>query len=198
MSQADNCDGLGAHCRLVDIFFCYQTDRLAPSDSLGNAKPDMPPEGPVRRGPILEYDFLNPMERRGHRMLADRYDLGLSTASAAARDAYVQGCRPALTFYPGAIAAFDRPSPPTRFRVGARRQGAGADVRGRGRGGARVDGRGQGTRGRAVRRGRPAISRSSTSLLRAAAEAALAAVPNTWRHGRAMPWCSAPPRTPTA
>jgi tetratricopeptide (TPR) repeat protein len=41
-------------------------------------------------------------------MLADRYDLALSTASAAARDAYVRGCDLALTFYPGAIEAFDR------------------------------------------------------------------------------------------
>src|ERR1700726_2685147 len=41
-------------------------------------------------------------------MLADRYDLALSTASKAARDAYVQGCDLALTFYPGAIEAFDR------------------------------------------------------------------------------------------
>src|SRR6266436_1399600 len=40
-------------------------------------------------------------------MLADRYDLALSTASEAARDAYVQGCDLALTFYPGAIEAFD-------------------------------------------------------------------------------------------
>jgi len=30
-------------------------------------------------------------------MLADRYDLALSTASEAARDAYVQGCDLALT-----------------------------------------------------------------------------------------------------
>ncbi len=41
-------------------------------------------------------------------MLADRYDLPLSTAYTAARDAYVQGCDLALTFYPGAIEAFDR------------------------------------------------------------------------------------------
>lgn len=41
-------------------------------------------------------------------MLEDRYDLSLSTASAAARDAYVQGCDLALTLYPGALAAFDR------------------------------------------------------------------------------------------
>ena len=41
-------------------------------------------------------------------MFADRYDLALSTASAAARDAYVRGCDLALTFYPGAIEAFER------------------------------------------------------------------------------------------
>ena len=41
-------------------------------------------------------------------MLADRYDLPVSTASAAARDAYVEGCDLALTIYPGAIEAFDR------------------------------------------------------------------------------------------
>ncbi len=41
-------------------------------------------------------------------MFADRYDLAVSTASAAARDAYVQGCDLALTFYPGAVEAFDR------------------------------------------------------------------------------------------
>ncbi|MGZ3621275.1 MAG: tetratricopeptide repeat protein [Candidatus Binataceae bacterium] len=41
-------------------------------------------------------------------MLADRYDLSVSTASAAARDAYVQGYDLALTLYPGAVEAFDR------------------------------------------------------------------------------------------
>lgn len=41
-------------------------------------------------------------------MLADRYDLPLSTASAAARDAYVEGLDLALTLYPGAVEAFDR------------------------------------------------------------------------------------------
>jgi tetratricopeptide (TPR) repeat protein len=41
-------------------------------------------------------------------MLADRYDLPLSTTSTAARDAYVRGCDLALTLYPGAIEAFDR------------------------------------------------------------------------------------------
>jgi tetratricopeptide (TPR) repeat protein len=41
-------------------------------------------------------------------MLADRYDLPISTAYAAAREAYVQGCDLALTLYPGAVEAFDR------------------------------------------------------------------------------------------
>jgi tetratricopeptide (TPR) repeat protein len=41
-------------------------------------------------------------------MLADRYDLSLSTASVAARDAYVEGSDLALTLYPGAAEAFDR------------------------------------------------------------------------------------------
>src|SRR6266540_2973347 len=41
-------------------------------------------------------------------MLTDRYELSLSTASSAARDAYVEGCDAKLTMYPGAIEAFDR------------------------------------------------------------------------------------------
>jgi tetratricopeptide (TPR) repeat protein len=41
-------------------------------------------------------------------MLKDLYDLALTTASAAARDAYVEACGLALTFYPGAVAAYDR------------------------------------------------------------------------------------------
>ena len=41
-------------------------------------------------------------------MLADQYDLPLSTISPAARDAYVQGSDLALTLYPGALEAFDR------------------------------------------------------------------------------------------
>jgi hypothetical protein len=40
-------------------------------------------------------------------MLTDQYDLPVSTASTAARDAFVRGCDLALTLYPGAIEAFD-------------------------------------------------------------------------------------------
>src|SRR6516165_10957328 len=41
-------------------------------------------------------------------MLTDQYGLLLSTTSATARGAYVEGCEAKLTMYPGAIAAFDR------------------------------------------------------------------------------------------
>src|SRR5947199_3618541 len=41
-------------------------------------------------------------------MLTDRYELPVSTASSAARDAYLQGCEAKLTMYPGAIEALDR------------------------------------------------------------------------------------------
>jgi len=41
-------------------------------------------------------------------MLTDRYELPVSTASSAARDAYVEGCAAKLTMYPGAIKGFDR------------------------------------------------------------------------------------------
>jgi hypothetical protein len=41
-------------------------------------------------------------------MLTDRYGLPLSTASAAAQDAYVEASDLALTFYPGAAEAYDR------------------------------------------------------------------------------------------
>src|SRR5215471_8094440 len=40
-------------------------------------------------------------------MLADRFGLSLSTSSAAARDAYVDASERALTFYPGALLAYD-------------------------------------------------------------------------------------------
>jgi len=76
-------------------------------------------------------------------MLTDRYELPVSTASSAARDAYVEGCAAKLTMYPGAIKGFDRAIPRIRFFAsGPCRQGAGAaGTRGRG-GGARVDGGG--------------------------------------------------------
>jgi tetratricopeptide (TPR) repeat protein len=41
-------------------------------------------------------------------MLTDRYDLPLSTASSAARDAYLAGCEAKLTMYPGAMEEFER------------------------------------------------------------------------------------------
>lgn len=41
-------------------------------------------------------------------MFADQYGLPVSTASAAARDAYVEGCELALILYPGALECFER------------------------------------------------------------------------------------------
>lgn len=41
-------------------------------------------------------------------MLTDRYGVAISTTSAAARDAYIDGVDLLLTVYPGAAAAFDR------------------------------------------------------------------------------------------
>ena len=41
-------------------------------------------------------------------MLTDRYGLSVSTTSSGARDAYIEGCDLALTFYPGATRAYDR------------------------------------------------------------------------------------------
>ena len=41
-------------------------------------------------------------------MLVDRFCLPLSTSAAAARDAYVDASEQALTFYPGALAGYDR------------------------------------------------------------------------------------------
>src|ERR1700683_1118394 len=70
------------------------------------------PTGPSTDRPILamakEHGRFTQDRPEGFTMLADRYDLPLSTASAAARDAYVQGCNLALTLYPGAVDAFDR------------------------------------------------------------------------------------------
>jgi hypothetical protein len=41
-------------------------------------------------------------------MLTDRYGVTLSTGSSAARDAYIEASDLALTFYPGAVEAYDR------------------------------------------------------------------------------------------
>src|ERR1700726_2810190 len=48
------------------------------------------------------------INRGGSIMPADRYGLPLSSASAVARDAFVQGWDLLLTLYPSAIEAFDR------------------------------------------------------------------------------------------
>jgi hypothetical protein len=59
-----------------------------------------------------------PAARASH--ATDRCGLSLATASAAARDAYIEGCDLALTFYPGA-AARSPPTPVSRWPTPARR-----------------------------------------------------------------------------
>src|SRR5205814_2437259 len=51
--------------------------------------------------------YPRPQRIEGFLMLADRFGLQLSTSSTAARDAYVDASERALTFYPGALAAYD-------------------------------------------------------------------------------------------
>src|SRR5260370_35436766 len=48
------------------------------------------------------------IDQGGSIMLADRYGLPLSRASAVARDAYVQGWDHLLTLYPATAEAFNR------------------------------------------------------------------------------------------
>ena len=89
-------------------------------------------------------------------MLTDRYGLALSTASAAARDAYVEAADLALTLYPGAVEAFDRAiaadpgfalahagKAQVLMREGQRRGGTGGPGGGQGRGRRSVGARGQ-------------------------------------------------------
>lgn len=68
-------------------------------------------------------------------MLTDRYGLGLSTASTAARDAYIEGCDLVLSANPGALAAFDRaivadPAFALAYASKARLQQVGSDLHG--------------------------------------------------------------------
>src|SRR5215813_10428051 len=85
-------------------------------------------------------------------MLTDRYDLVLSTASAAARDEYVQASDLALTFYPGAAEAYDRAiAADPGFALAHRGQGAGIDAARRRRGSTGSAGGGEGRVRRSVR-----------------------------------------------
>ena len=132
-------------------------------------------------------------------MLTDRYDLPLSTASAAARDAYVLGCDRLLTMYPGAIEAFDRAiAARPRLRPRPCAQGAGA-ARGRQRG------RRHARRWRAARSvsaGLPAWERSHIAffdlLVAGEADAALAMLRAHLKTGRATRWPSRRPPSPMA
>ena len=101
-------------------------------------------------------------------MLADRYDLSLSTASAAARDAFVQGSDLALTLYPGAVEAFDRAiGADPGFALAHAGKAQVLMREGDVGGGASGPGGGQERSRRTVRRARPVTSRSSTLCSRA-------------------------------
>jgi hypothetical protein len=101
-------------------------------------------------------------------MLADRYDLALSTTTAAARDAYVEGCDLALTLYPGAVEAFDRAIAADPGFALAHAGKAQVLMREGNVAAARVPpSRRPTTWHRVCRRARPVISRTSTSRSRA-------------------------------
>src|SRR6195256_2746741 len=74
--------------------------------STSPSRPSRAADGPLLERRMRMVGFS--INRGGSIMLADRYGLPLSSASAVARDAYVQGCDLLLTLYPGAIEAFDR------------------------------------------------------------------------------------------
>ena len=109
-------------------------------------------------------------------MLADRYDLPLSTASAAARDAYVQGCDLALTLYPGAVEAFDRAIAADPGFALAHAGKAQVLMREGNVAAARAALRRPRTWPPVCRRARPVTSRSSTSLFAGRTDAAIAAL----------------------
>ena len=131
-------------------------------------------------------------------MLADRYDLSLSTASAAARDAYVQGCDLALTFYPGAVEAFDRAIAADPGFALAHAGKAQVLMREGNVAAARAALAAAKDWPPVCRSARPVTSLFSTSRSRARPTPRSPLCTRIWRHGRATPWCSPLPRTLTA
>ena len=110
-------------------------------------------------------------------MLADRYGLGLSTASAAARDAYVEGSDLALTFYPGAAEAYDRAIvADPGFALRHAREGPGAAAARRLHGGSGGPGRPPRTWPPVCLSARPVISHSSTFCFAGRTDAAITAL----------------------
>ena len=129
-------------------------------------------------------------------MLADRYDLPLSTASAAARDAYVQGCDLALTFYPGAVEAFDRAIAADPGFALAHAGKAQVLMREGNVAAARAALAAAKDLAAGLPSARPATSRSSTSCSRAGPTPRSPPCTRIWRHGRATRWCVATAANP--
>jgi tetratricopeptide (TPR) repeat protein len=131
-------------------------------------------------------------------VLTDRYELPLSTASSAARDAYVEGCEAKLTMYPGAIERFDRAiaADPSFALAHAARAHLLLE-----RGDAAAA-RASMAAAKSLAAGLSAREASHIAyfalLVAGDAEAALAALPRISTPGRATSWCSPPPRSPTA
>ena len=131
-------------------------------------------------------------------MLTDRYELPLSTASSAARDAYVEGCAAKLTMYPGAIEGFDRAiaADPGFALAHAARAYALLD---RGDAAAARESMAAANHLAAGLSAREASHIAFFDLLVVGeAEAALSALPAHLNAWHATPWYSAPPRSPTA
>ena len=131
-------------------------------------------------------------------MLADRYDLPLSTASAAARDAYVQGCDLALTLYPGAVEAFDRAIAADPDFAMAHAGKAQVLIREGNVAAARTALAEAMDLPAGSRRARPVTSRFSTWCSRAGPTPRSLPCTRICRHGRATHWCWPVPRTRTA
>ena len=131
-------------------------------------------------------------------MLADRYGLPLSSASAVACDAYVEGCDLLLTLYPGAIEAFDRAIAADPGFALAHAGKAQMLLREGNVVAARASLEAAKTVPPVCRRGRPATSPSLIWCSRAEPNPQSSRCARTLQAGRVTPWCSAPPRTRTA
>jgi hypothetical protein len=129
-------------------------------------------------------------------MLTDRYGLGLSTASAAARDDYVHASDQALTFYPGAAEAYNRAIAADPGFALAHAGKAQVLMRGD------IAGARAALEAKDVSAGLPdrEASHIGSSILysRAGPRPRSRAYTRIWRHGRATRWSSPVPQTRTA
>jgi hypothetical protein len=131
-------------------------------------------------------------------MLTDRYGLPLSTASAAARDAHVEGCDLALTFYPGAAPAYDRAIAADPGFALAYAGKAQVLMREGNVAAARRPWRQPKTRPSVYPSARPVTSHSSTLSSLVGPTPRSPPCTHIWRHGHATRWSLPVPQTPTA